>query len=902
MNCGGMGKPYQRTTRYAFTSTAGEVFVSDEKRNFRLSKAVLPSRYELRFELDLDDWTSKGRARVALRLAKPLREIVLHTIDLDIQRGGIAGGPALETTTYERESQTATLCFSGEVPAGDRVLELDWSGGIRESLRGLYRSMRGEERYAATQFEAADARRAFPCFDEPEFKARFALELVHPSGNAAIANMAIESQEDIGENRTRTRFRETPQISTYLVAFTVGPYEATDVATTPSGIPVRVWLPPGLASQAVYARDAHGRSVEWLQSYTAIPYPYGKVDAIGIPDFEAGAMENPGAITYRTRLLAADERNASIAALKGIFSTAAHELTHMWWGDLVTMKWWTDLWLNESFASFVGEKATAALNPEWRYWRDFVAENTSAFNLDALASTHPISIEAKNAEEASERFDAITYSKGAAVLRMIESYLGEDAFRDGVRIYLRRHAEANASADDFWHALDEASGQDVTTIMNTWIREPGHPIVSIATRSSGDGLELELTQTRYYAELRHAALGKEPAKANAEPYYSDREAKPSSQRWPVPLVVKYGTAQGIREERVLLTQERATVRLVGARWVYPNAGGRGFYRWQLDEGGDRLLDEGVRQLGPEERLSLIDDLWALTRTGRMRLASFLRRLDTLGGEEDRAVIAAISDSLAWLGQYAVRAATEKPFARFVDAFYRPMLEQLGWDPRDGEDSDAREKRTRVISMLGHHARADDVRREALDRAVRHLDDKAKLHPDVASPVIGVAATIGDDRLWDRYARRMQAAQATDAQEETRFRHGLVAFEDPVLARRTAEAIFGELIRPMDRGLMLVPLLQNRRTRVEAWPIVRERWDDAVATAEPLLKQRFVGAVSQLATKELSDEATAFLESRRTQDISEAVKQGVERLRVNTAAAERLADELDEALSVGLSRR
>jgi len=430
--------------------------VGGDKRNFRLSKDAFPSRYRLVFELDFDSWTSTGNEGIEIRTARPTREIVLHAIDLDINSASI-DKTALEGVTFDSESETATLRFAGEIPAGEHTLEIAWKGGIRDSLRGLYRSLRGEERYAATQFEAADARRAFPCFDEPEFKARFSLELIHPAGNAAIANMPIESQESIDERRTRTRFRETPKISSYLVAFTVGPYEFTPTITTTSGIPVRVCLPPGLAEQGIYARDAHVRSVEWLQAYTAIPYPYIKVDAIGIPDFEAGAMENPGAITYRTRLLAADERNASIQTLKGVFSTAAHELTHMWWGDLVTMRWWTDLWLNESFASFVGEKATAALNPEWRYWRDFVADNTSAFNLDALASTHPISVEAKSAEEASQRFDAISYAKGAAVLRMVEGYLGEETFREGVRIYLRRHAEANASADDFWRALDEAS-------------------------------------------------------------------------------------------------------------------------------------------------------------------------------------------------------------------------------------------------------------------------------------------------------------------------------------------------------------------------------------------------------------------------------------------------------------
>src|SRR2546426_5753206 len=403
----------------------------DEKRNFRLSKTVRPSRYELRFELDIDKWTSAGRARIGLTLDAPAREITLHAVELFITRAAIVGGPKVRDVEYESESQTAVLHFDGEIAKGEWILEIEWTGEIREALRGLYRSTRPGERYAATQFEAADARRAYPCFDEPEFNARFAVELIHPAGLTAIGNMPIQKAEALPDGRARTRFVETPKISPYLLAFTVGPYESTEESRTPSGVPTRVWLPPGLAEQGIYARDAHVRSLSYLEKYTDIPYPYIKVDAIGIPDFEAGAMENPGAITYRTRLLAADKSNASIGTFKGIFSTAAHELTHMWWGDLVTMKWWTDLWLNESFASFVGEKATAALNPEWGFWRDFVAQNASAFNLDALASTHPISVEAKNAEEASERFDAITYNKGAAVLRMIEGDLREEGFRQG---------------------------------------------------------------------------------------------------------------------------------------------------------------------------------------------------------------------------------------------------------------------------------------------------------------------------------------------------------------------------------------------------------------------------------------------------------------------------------------
>ena len=850
--------------------------MGDERRNFRLSKAIRPIRYELRFDLDLDRWTSAGHARISLTIDAPVREITIHAVDLDIKTAATLGGPAMREVTYERESQTATLRFENEIGKGDRVLEITWNGEIREALRGLYRSTRPGERYAATQFEAADARRAYPCFDEPEFKARFALELIHPAGLAAIANMPIEKTEAIADGRVRTRFVETPKISPYLLAFTVGPYESTEEARTPSGVPTRVWLPPGLAEQGIYARDAHVRSLSYLEKYTDIPYPYIKVDAIGIPDFEAGAMENPGAITYRTRLLAADKSNASIGTFKGIFSTAAHELTHMWWGDLVTMKWWTDLWLNESFASFVGEKATAALNPEWGFWRDFVAQNAGAFNLDALASTHPISVEAKSAEEASERFDAITYTKGAAVLRMIEGYLGEDVFREGVRSYLRRYAEANASADDFWRELDAASGQDVTKIANAWIKEPGHPLVESEARESDGGLEITLTQSRYF---------------------SDADAKPTGQLWPVPLVIRYGAGNGTKEKRMLLTPERTTLRLEGARWFYPNAGGRGFYRFKLTGISAGRLDEGIARLSAEERLILIDNLWALTRHGKATLGQFIRRLETLRGEEDRAVIQAISEALNWIANYAVREATDSAFQRFVEDLYRPMFGPLGFETRTDDDPDTREKRSRVIVMLGMYGGAADVREEAGRRVRAHLDGKMRLDPDVAGALINVAAADGDEVLYERYIERMKRAAADDPQEEARFRQALVSFQRPGLVRRTSEAIFSDLIRPMERGLLVIPLLQQRHARPVAWPIIRDRWDEQVATAEPLLKQRFVNAVSQLAQPGLAEEAARFLEAKRAPEVNEVVTQSVERLRVNTAAARRLADELGDALSV-----
>lgn len=842
--------------------------------DFRLRKDVRPSHYEMRFDLDLDTWTSRGTGRIDLRTAAAEHELVLHSVDVEITAANIAGGPAMRTVTYDQESQTATLAFEGEIAAGEQTLEIEWTGGIRDSLRGLYRSTRGEERYATTQFEAADARRAMPCFDEPEFKATWTIELVHSTGLATISNNPIESQERLENGRTLTRFVRMPKISSYLVAFCVGPFESTPVARTARGVEVRVWAPPGLAERGVYARDSHVRALEYLEGYTGMPYPYLKVDAIGLPDFEAGAMENPGAITYRTTYLAVDEKTASSAAFKGTFSVAAHELTHMWWGDLVTMAWWTDLWLNESFASFVGEKATTALNPQWGYGRDVVGQNTSAFNLDSLVSTHPISVEAKNADEASERFDSVTYLKGQGVLRMIESYVTEDAFRAGVRIYLDRHKEANATATDFWRALDEASGKDISKIATAWITEPGHPLVECTVNETAEGLAVTMRQSRFFAD---------PALAD------------TGQRWPVPVVIRYGTAGGTKEQRVLIEGDTATAVLPRATWYYPNAGGTGFYRTALDERSSALVASNVRSLSPEERLALLDNQWALARAQKISVAQVLELIAGLRGEDDRYVLAQLSGIVDWLSTHAVTDATRAAFRRTVDGLFRPQLERLGWDVRPDDSADERETRAIVIAALGSVAAAPDVREEARRRVDAHLDGDGALHPDIARATVGVAAAEGDLALWQRYVQRMRTAAQSDAQEEARFRAALVDFEDPAIVDRTADDIFTDLIRDQDRSLLYLRLLGTRHGRKIGWQALQRHWDSHVVNMDPAGKQRCVNGASQLSPRELSEEVARFLKEKQTPDLKETVAQATERVRLLAATAERMSRELGGAL-------
>lgn len=843
-------------------------------RDYRLPKSIRPVRYDLRIDVDLEAWRFSATETIAITLDQPATSITLHAVELSVDQAqavGSDGKANRASVSTNAEAETITLSFDRSIPAGEARLELSFSGTILARLRGFYRSTKDGARYAATQFEAADARRAFPCFDEPEFKARFALTLVIPDSLVAIANGRITEERHLGNGRKEVRFAETPPISSYLVAYTVGPYEATPTARTPSGVETRVFLPRGMADKGLFARDAHVRSLAYLEDYTAIPYPYDKVDAIGVPDFEAGAMENPGAITYRLTAIAADAERASTPALKGIFYTAAHELTHMWWGDLVTMAWWDDLWLNESFATFIGYKATADLMPEWGMWRDFVATLTRPFGLDALVSTHPISFEVKNAKQATERFDVITYWKGAGVVRMIEGFLGADAFRAGVQTYLNRYRERNATADDFWRELSASSGRDVGAIANAWIKQPGHPLIRITTSRQGSDLRLTLRQERFYADPKSAAGATE-------------------QTWPVPLVIKYGTADGVREQRVLFDSAEATVTLTNAQWLYPNGDGSGFYRFALDDTALHALVTAIGSLSAPERLALVGNQWALVKAGAVSIAQFFALLDGLRGESDRAVLGAVTERLGWIRTHVVTDDTEAAFERMVAAFYAEQLRELGWEPRPNESADDRLRRANVIAAMGDIARDPAVLREARARLDRYWREPGSLDPNLVSAVVGLSALSGDAVLYDRYLESKHAAVA-DPEEEQRFLFGLTAFEDGDLAQRTLALSITDEVRAQDRAHVFARMLGTRATRVATWHFVRNRWNELVQQMDPMLQQNLVRGLAQLTSAQMADEVHSFLRPRATDETRETVEQALEQLTIDAAACTRLIPEL-----------
>jgi len=864
-----------------------------DDRNYRLPDSVRPLRYEMTLSLDPGRRVFAGAGRLALRLAAAADEIVLHAAALDVTRAvlHVDGNGRAARVVPVPASETVRLVLDAPAPAGEATLELAWNGHVSEGLRGLYQAAG----VAVTQFEAADARRVFPCFDEPGFKAPWALTLEAPAGLALLSNGAPERASEQG-GRQRVTFRETPPLPTYLVAFVCGGLEAKETGAV-RGVPVRTWAVPEKLALTAFAQEVAVEVLPRLEDYFGLPYAFGKLDQVGVPEFEAGAMENAGLVTYREAALLLDPATAALAVKKRVAEVITHELAHQWFGNWVTMQWWDDLWLNESFATWMAAKIVDGWRPEWRVWLDFDAGKSAALHLDALHSTHPVRAEVKNPDDMTESFDVITYEKGGAVLRMIEGYLGEGPFRDGIRLYMRRHAKANAVAGQLWAALAEASGQPVPELADAWIGQPGYPVVEVVR----EGRKVQLAQRRFFSEpsgggqapaLRTEGGGRVPApQSEGAGRAASLPSGAGGETWPVPLVLRYEDAGGAKEHRHLLRGARGELTLPGdgeVRWVVGNAGSTGFYRVAYDASSATALARNLPRLAPSERIGLLADEWALVRAGVRDVAAFLDLLAAFVGEEDYAVLDELVARVAGIETRLLDEKVRGEFQRFVASLVEPAFARAGWDAAPGERDPERLRRSALLRALALVAREPRAIAEGCRRLDRYLaGEVAALEPNLHDAAVVMASRAGDAHRFEVLRARFKVEP--DPALKRRYLTGLALFEDRALAERAEELAFGGEIPLQDAATYMGALLGNRTARDRFWEALRQRWDSVQARVggAPMLLRRVVEAVGQLPERRHLDEATAFFAAHPVPVARQAIAQTLERMRQDVALWDRI---------------
>ncbi len=832
--------------------------------DFRLPRTVVPRRYQLRIEVDVDGARFTGTEEVAVDIVEPVTEIVLNAADLEVGPAGLSGPDGNRhdgEVRLDADAERLTLALATTAEPGPWRLHLGFAGVLNDKLAGFYRSVYTdaddvERVIATTQMEATDARRVFPCWDEPDRKAVFSVSLVIPEVLLAVSNAEIVAEAPTDDGRRAVTFADTIPMSTYLVALVVGPLEATEPVDV-DGVALRVVHVPGKGHLAPFALEVGAFCLRWFSDYYGIAYPGAKCDLIAVPDFAFGAMENLGAITFREQVLLVDPDAVTQGELQRVADVVAHELAHMWFGDLVTMRWWNGLWLNEAFATFMEVAAVDAFRPEWRRWDAFALERAAAFAVDSLASTRPIEYPVRSPEEAEGMFDVLTYEKGASVLRMLEQYLGADGFRAGIRRYLAEHQYANAETGDLWDAIEAATGEPVRRIMDSWIFQGGYPLVGVvADVEAGGGIRLD--------QRRFAFASADPAPGSS---------------WPVPVLVSAG---GDAPTRVLLDGASAELSLAGEP-VVVNAGGHGFYRVRYSPELLAPLRRSLDRLAPVERALLVDDTWAAVLAGDTPASAFLELAGGFSAETDRTVWATLTGAVGAV-DHLLDGQARDHLRAWVRDLTGPALVRLGWEPNPGDDELTRQLRGLLIGAAGVLGDDHDVATKARVVHGAAQADPASVDPDVASAVLGVVASTG---TGDDYATMLDRARTSPSpQEALRYLYALARFPQADLAKRTLAMTLTDDIRSQNAPYVVLRLLGNREAGALGWAFVEANWE--------AVNQRFpdnsipvmLSGLTSLSTPEMAAAVESFLADHPVHQGQRSVDQHRERLRVNLALRQR----------------
>lgn len=812
----------------------------------RLPENVIPESYDLKFTPDLGSATFSGEETIHARLQKSAASVVLNSAEIEIKQASIAAQDFKQAASFttDDKSETVTITVPSIVPAGPIEIYIRFNGILNDKLRGFYLSQTARRRYAVTQFEATDARRAFPSFDEPAYKAVFRISLVVDKADTAISNGKIVSDTPgPGEGKHTLRFSDSPKMSTYLVAMMVGDFSCMEGGS--DNIPIRVCAVPEKKNLLSFALLSAENILKFYDNYYQTKYPFQKLDIIAFPDFAAGAMENTAAITYRETLLTIDDKTASVDSREAVVGVLAHEMAHMWFGDLVTMKWWNDVWLNEGFATWMSSKPTEAWKPEWHEELSEIEGTGGALSGDAIASVRPIRQKAETPAEINTLFDGVAYGKAAAVVRMIEAYLGPEVFRKGVNAYLEKHAYANATAEDFWNQLSATSEKPVDQIMAGFTQQPGAPLITVKSSCSQKKLgrfkkawttQVTLSQQRYFADTAKLDSG-------------------SQEIWQIPVNLRPAGAKN--STYVLLAGRQQTFDLPGcAPWVYADAGGRGYYRTDYDAATlAKMNAELETSFSPEERIHYLGDAWAMMRVGRIGVGDYLDTVDKVKNERSRAIV---DVAIARFGEIhdIVAAPADRPaFEAWVRNYLRPIANELGQSPVPGESDERRALRADVFADLALYGRDPQLLQKSRALAEEYMRNPNAVESALAANALAVSALNGGADLYDKYLEHLKSAKTPE--EYYNYFGALAGFTSPELAKRTFEFALGPEVKNQDLYL-LGGLLSNYDTQAAAWELFKAHFKEIMDKAGESLSGGFVPVVGSFCDEKLRDDSQEFM--------------------------------------------
>ncbi|GKV00096.1 hypothetical protein SLEP1_g12844 [Rubroshorea leprosula] len=859
------------------------------RRQARLPKFAVPKRYDIRLKPDLAACKFGGSLDIDLDIVADTRFIVLNAAELSIDNASVSFSPRGSSKLFRpskieliQEDEILVLEFGEILPIGVGVLAIWFEGILNDKMKGFYRSTyehNGEKKnMAVTQFEPADARRCFPCWDEPACKATFKITLEVPSELVALSNMPVSEEKVDGPLKT-VSYQESPIMSTYLVAVVVGLFDYVEDHTS-DGVKVRVYSQFGKVNQGKFALDVAVRTLELYKEYFAVPYSLPKLDMIAIPDFAAGAMENYGLVTYRETALLYDNQHSAAANKQRVATVVAHELAHQWFGNLVTMEWWTHLWLNEGFATWVSYLATDSLFPEWKIWTQFLDESTEGLRLDGLEESHPIEVDINHAGEIDEIFDAISYRKGASVIRMLQSYLGAEPFQRSLASYIKKYACSNAKTEDLWAALEEGSGEPVNKLMNSWTKQKGYPVVSVKARDN----KLEFEQSQF---LSSGSSG--------------------DGQWIVPITLCCGSYDKRKNFLLQTKSETLTMESLGCpidacSWIKLNVDQTGFYRVKYDEELAAKLRHAIenKHLTATDRFGILDDSFALCMARQLSLTSLLALMGAYREEPDYTVLSNLISISYKVGKIAADARPEliDNIKQFFINLFQYSAEKLGWEPKKGEshlDAMLRGEILIALAELGDEQTLD----EATRRFNAFLDDRNTplLPPDTRKAAYIAMMQKVNTTNRSGFESLLRVYRETDlSQEKTRILSALASCPDEVIVLEVLNFLLSSEVRSQDAVFGLYVCREGRET---AWKWLKENWDLIFQTyGSGFLLTRFVSAVvSPFASLEKAKEVEEFFATRAKPSIARTLKQSIERVHINARWVQSIQNEKDLAEAV-----